>query len=78
MSNRVVYRSADGNLDWTYISPAAEIGPGTRTGHYRVADDALLVDDKGKSYISYEDYAKAVIDEIEHTTHPAARMAVAY
>ena len=73
-----VYRTAAGNLDWTYISPAAEIGPGTRTGHYRTSDDALLADEKGKSFISYEDYAKAVLDEIEHPTHPRARMAVAY
>ena len=73
-----VYRTAAGNLDWTYISPAAEIGPGTRTGHYRTGDDALLVDAKGKSFISYEDYAKAILDEIEHPTHPRARMAVAY
>jgi uncharacterized protein len=73
-----VYRTAAGDLDWTYISPAAEIGPGTRTGHYRTGDDALLTDDKGKSFISYEDYAKAVLDEIEHPTHRRARMAVAY
>jgi uncharacterized protein len=73
-----VYRTAPANLDWTYLSPAAEIGPGTRTGRYRTGDDALLVDEKGKSFISYEDYAKAVLDEIEHPTHPRARMTVAY
>jgi uncharacterized protein len=73
-----VYRAAGGDIDWTYISPAAEIGPGARTGFYRSGDDALLVDEKGKSFISYEDYAKAVLDEIEHPTHPHARMAVAY
>lgn len=72
------YRAYAGDFDWTYISPAAEIGPGTRTGRYRTSDDALLVDDKGKSFISYEDYAKAVIDEVERPTHPRARMAVAY
>jgi uncharacterized protein len=73
-----VYRTAAGNLDWTYISPAAEIGPGTRTGRYRSGDDALLVDGNGKSFISYEDYAKAVLDEIDHPTHPRARMTAAY
>jgi putative NADH-flavin reductase len=73
-----VYRTAADRLDWTYISPAAEIGPGTRTGRYRSGDDALLVDEKGKSFISYEDYAKAVLDEIEHPTHSRARMTVAY
>jgi putative NADH-flavin reductase len=73
-----VYRAAGDRLDWTYISPAAEIGPGTRTGHYRTGDNALLVDDKGKSYISHEDSAKALLDEVEHPTHSRARMTVAY
>src|SRR6185312_11241035 len=73
-----VYRGSAGNLDWTYISPAAEIGPGTRTGRYRTGNDALLTDANGKSFISYEDYAKAVLDEIEHPTHSRARMTVAY
>ena len=72
------YRARAGNFDWTYISPAAEMGPGTRTGRYRTGDDALLVDAKGQSFISYEDFAKAVLDEIEHPTHPRARMTVAY
>ena len=72
-----VYRSAGDSVDWTYISPAAEIGPGTRTGRYRVGDDALLVDEKGKSFISYEDLAKAVLDEFENPTNPHARMTVA-
>jgi putative NADH-flavin reductase len=73
-----VYRASPGDVDWTYISPAAELSPGTRTGRYRTGDDALLVDDKGKSFISYEDYAKALIDEVERPTHPRARMTVAY
>jgi uncharacterized protein len=73
-----VYRAAPGDIDWTYISPAAEIGPGARTSRYRTGDDALLVDEKGKSFISYEDYAKAVLDEIEQPTHARARMSVAY
>ena len=72
------YRARAGNFDWTYISPPAEMGPGTRTGRYRTGDDALLVDAKGQSFISYEDFAKAVLDEIEHPTHPRARMTVAY
>ena len=69
---------APANIDWTYISPAAEIGPGQRTGHYRTSDNTLLTDEKGKSFISYEDYAKAMLDEIERPTHPRARMAVGY
>ena len=73
-----VYRKAAGDVDWTYISPAAELGPGTRTGHYRTSDHTLLSDDKGRSFISYEDYAKALMDEVEHPTHPRAQMAVGY
>jgi uncharacterized protein len=72
------YRAYAGHFDWTYISPAAEMGPGTRTGRYRTGDDALLTDPKGKSFISLEDFAKALLDEIEHPTHPRARMTVAY
>ena len=72
------YRARAGNVDWTYISPAAEIGPGTRTGHYRTGDNALLVDARAKASSPYEDFAKAILDEIEHPTHPRARMTVAY
>ncbi|HEV7702804.1 MAG TPA: NAD(P)H-binding protein [Gemmatimonadaceae bacterium] len=73
-----VYRAAPADIDWTFISPAAEFGPGTRTGHYRTSDDTLLADDKGHSFISFEDYAKALLDEVEQPTHPRARMAVGY
>ncbi|HEY8794210.1 MAG TPA: NAD(P)H-binding protein [Gemmatimonadaceae bacterium] len=73
-----VYKTAGGDLDWIYISPAAETGPGERTGHYRSDESSLLVDAKGRSTISFEDYAKAVVDEIEHPTHSRTRMSVAY
>jgi putative NADH-flavin reductase len=73
-----VYRSgrADG-LDWTYISPAAEIRPGRRTGEYRISGDQLLVNDDGKSTISIEDYAVAVLDQIEQGAHLGERISVA-
>ncbi len=71
-----VYRHAD--LDWTCISPAALIAPGERTGHYRVGFDQLLVDDRGESQISAEDFAVAVVDEIEHPRHVRQRITVAY
>lgn len=67
-----------GDVDWTCISPAAEIVPGERTGRYRTDESSLLVDANGRSTISFEDYAKTVIDEIEHPTHSRARMSVAY
>jgi putative NADH-flavin reductase len=61
-----VYRKAGmAEFDWTAVSPAAVIAPGTRTGHYRTGTDQLLVDASGKSYISAEDFAVAIVDEIE-------------
>jgi putative NADH-flavin reductase len=73
-----VYRTESEGLDWTYISPAIEIGPGKRTGKFRTGRDQILVDDQGKSFISYEDYAVAVVDELEQARNPRRRIAVAY
>ena len=72
-----VYSGNAGDLDWTYISPAAEIHPGERTGKYRVSGEQLLVNDEGKSVISFEDYAVAVLDELENAAHIGERMSVA-
>ncbi|MCK2212551.1 NAD(P)H-binding protein [Actinomadura sp. ATCC 31491] len=66
------------DLDWTYISPAAEIAPGSRTGIYRIGHEDLLSDSEGRSFISAEDYAAAVGDELERGTHPRGRITVAY
>jgi len=57
------------DLDWTFLSPAREIGPGTRTGRFRLGHDELILDARGQSFISYEDYALAVIDELERPRH---------
>jgi putative NADH-flavin reductase len=73
-----IFRDDAKGLDWTYLSPAAEIAPGTRTGKYRTTGDALLVDGKGKSFITFEDYAVAVIDELEKPKHVGKRFGVAY
>jgi uncharacterized protein len=73
-----VYRNEASGLEWTYISPAAVIGPGERTGKYRTTDDQLLVDDQGNSFISFEDYAVAVVDELERPQHISRRFGVAY
>jgi len=73
-----IWRKEAKGLDWTYLSPAAEIAPGARTGKYRTTDDKLLTDDKGKSFITFEDYAAAVLDELEHPKHVAKRFGVAY
>jgi uncharacterized protein len=73
-----VYRAEAGELDWTYLSPAAEIHPGERTGRYRVGGHSVLADRKGKSTISFEDYAVAVLDELEKRQYLRERFTVAY
>lgn len=73
-----IWRKEAKGLDWTYLSPAADIAPGKRTGKYRTTDDKLLVDDKGRSFITFEDYAAAVLDELERPKHVAKRFGVAY
>ena len=73
-----IWRKEAKGLDWTYLSPAAEIAPGKRTGKYRTTQDQLLKDDSGRSFITFEDYAVAVLDELEHPQHVAKRFGVAY
>jgi putative NADH-flavin reductase len=65
-------------LDWTSASPAAFIRPGERTGKYRVGKDQLLVDDKGESKISAEDFAIAIADEVENPQHLSERFTAAW
>ena len=72
------WREEGSGLEWTYLSPAAEIAPGDRSGHYRTTDDKLLLDAKGRSFISMEDYAVAVLDELEQPHHVGRRFGVAY
>jgi putative NADH-flavin reductase len=71
-----ILKSAD--LDWTYFSPPAFIQPGERTGKFRVGDDSLITDEKGNSSISAEDYAIALVDELEHPKHARQRFTVGY
>jgi putative NADH-flavin reductase len=66
------------DLDWTFVSPAAKLAPGERTGKYRIGGDQLLTDESGESHISLEDYAMAMLDEIEQPRHRRKRFAVAY
>ncbi|WP_336814787.1 NAD(P)-dependent oxidoreductase [Bosea sp. MMO-172] len=65
-------------LDWTFLSPSALIQPGERTGKFRLGTDQLLVDDKGNSAISAEDYAIALVDELEKPAHGRRRFTVGY
>lgn len=65
-------------IDWVFFSPAAHLEPGTRTGIYRLGKDDLLTDDQGESKISVEDYAKAMLDELESPQHHQERFTIAY
>ncbi|MBX5450973.1 NAD(P)-dependent oxidoreductase [Thermogemmatispora sp.] len=73
-----IYRQQGADLDWTYFSPAAFIEPGQRTGRYRLGTDQLVTNDKGESRISMEDYAVALLDEIEQPRFVRQRFTVAY
>jgi len=74
-----VYRKAGfAEFDWTAVSPSAIIEPGTRTGKYRTATDQLIVDAKGNSRISAEDFAVAIVDEIENPKFDGKRFTVGY
>ena len=66
------------DLDWTFLSPAQTISPGERTGKYRVGKDQLVKDKAGESKISNQDYAVAMIDELEKPKHKRERFTVAY
>jgi putative NADH-flavin reductase len=66
------------NRRWTYASPSAEIHAGTRTGRFRVGGDQLLTDAEGRSRISYEDFAVAILDEIEEPRHIQRRFTAGY
>ncbi|MFT3813951.1 MAG: NAD(P)-dependent oxidoreductase [Acidovorax sp.] len=65
------------DLDWTFLSPSALFAPGERTGQFRLGKDMLLSNEKG-SRISFEDYAIALVDEIEKPAHVRQRFTVGY
>lgn len=65
-------------LDWTFLSPSAVIAPGLRSGKFRLGGDQLLVGADGQSRISQEDYAVALIDELERPAHSRQRFTVGY
>ena len=66
------------DLDWTFLSPSVFFGPGERTGTFRLGKDELLTAADGKSHISYEDYAIALLDEIEQPKHQRQRFTIGY
>ncbi|GAB6928547.1 NAD(P)H-binding protein [Paenibacillus sp. JCM 10914] len=68
----------DSGMDWTYVSPAAIIEPGKRTGNFRIGMDRLVTDETGSSRISVEDYAAALIDELDDPQFVQSRFTVGY
>ncbi len=71
-----VLRASD--IDWTYVAPAAYFEPGTRTGSFRLGKDELITAANGESRISMEDYAIAMVDELETGAHRRQRVSVGY
>jgi putative NADH-flavin reductase len=66
------------HLDWVFLSPSVRLLPGSRTGKYRVGTDHVLYDANGVSAISLEDYAVAMVDELEQPQHHRERFTVGY
>jgi putative NADH-flavin reductase len=65
-------------LNWTFLSPSALFTAGQRTGKFRLGMDQLLTAEDGKSWISFEDFAVALADEIERPAHIRQRFTVGY
>jgi len=65
-------------IDWAFFSPAGNIAPGERTGKFRLGKDNLIVDTKGESNISVEDYAVAMLNEVEAPEHHRERFTIGY
>lgn len=63
-------------LRWTFVSPSANFAVGERRGAYVKGKDHLLVNSKGESYVSYADYAIAIVDELEQPQHIGERFTV--
>lgn len=65
-------------LNWSFLSPSALFTAGERTGKFRLGTDQLLTTADGKSWISFEDFAVALADEIERPAHIRQRFTVGY
>ncbi|HTQ36423.1 MAG TPA: NAD(P)H-binding protein [Steroidobacteraceae bacterium] len=66
------------DVPWTFFSPAMNIRPGTRTGKFRLGTEQVVTDEHGNSAISMEDYAVAMLDEIEKPQFINQRFTVGY
>ena len=65
-------------IDWTYLAPAAYFEPGQRTGKFRLGTDELIANQQQESRISMEDYAIALVDELEKPQHRRQRFSIGY
>lgn len=70
--------SKEKEVDWVFFSPAVNLFPGKRTGKFRLGKDNMIVDDQGESSVSVEDYAVAMIDEVEYPAHHYERFTIGY
>jgi putative NADH-flavin reductase len=77
-SNALEQLQKEPGLDWSFLAPSAQLEPGQRTAKFRLGADQLLVDANGKSRISVQDYAVAMIDELERPAHVRRRFTVGY
>ena len=68
----------ESTIDWTYLAPAAYFEPGTRTGKFRLGTDELIANEQQESRISMEDYAIALVDELEKPKHRRQRFSIGY
>ena len=68
----------ESEFDWSYFSPAALIQPGERTGEFRLGTTRLVATENGESKISAEDYAVALVDELETPKHVRQQLTIAY
>nr|WP_262894439.1 NAD(P)-dependent oxidoreductase [Bacteroides cellulosilyticus] len=68
----------ENDIDWIFLSPAANMTPGERTGKFRIGKDDLVIDVNGDSNISVEDYAVAMVDELEQKHHHKERFTIGY
>lgn len=71
-------KSSASDLDWTYFSPAIVIEPGESNGEFRIGGDQVLFDANGQSRITSQDFAIAVVDELEKSENVGRRVTVAY
>lgn len=68
----------EASLNWTMLCPSAVIAPGARTGAFRSSLEQLLTGADGSSKISVEDFALALVNELEQPAHPRRRFTVGY